>query len=239
MKINLDDVSGLPDALKALVSENEGKHELDLSQLAPASEVERFKAKHLAASEEAIERRKALNAWKDLGESPEAVRAAMDGKTDNAQHEAIVAKIRDEAAKEKQGLQAALDGLRRDTANAALKAELAKANVVPEGLDLLAGFAGSRIQFGEDGQPRVMAADGKTPMVGSAPNGGATFADLAKELAASIPHLVKDGGTGGGGKPPASGGKPDSKTVSRSQFDAMSQVDRANFSKSGGKVVDG
>ena len=109
-----------------------------------------------------------------------------------------------------------------------------------EHLDLLAGFAASRIKFNDDGSPKVMSADASQPMIGSGANGGATLADLAKELAGSIPHLVKDGGEGGGGKQPGSnnGGKPDQKTVTRTQFDALSQAERAAHSISGGKVVD-
>jgi hypothetical protein len=76
-------------------------------------------------------------------------------------------------------------------------------------------------------------------MIGNGANGGATLSDLAKELAGSIPHLVKDNGTGGGGKQPGqNGGKPGQKTATREQFDAMSHVDRAVFAKDGGKVSD-
>ena len=129
-----------------------------------------------------------------------------------------------------------LTALMRRQANAELRAELAKAGVIPEGLDILAKFAEGRIAFNDDGSPKVMTADGK-PMIGSGADHGATLADLAKELAKTIPHLVKDEGKGGGGKPPGQGGTPP-KTVTRADFDAMSQVDRAAFAKSGGKVTD-
>jgi hypothetical protein len=48
-------------------------------------------------------------------------------------------------------------------------------------------------------------------MVGSGANGGATLADLATDLAKTIPHLVKDEGKGGGGKQPGNGGTPTKK----------------------------
>ena len=119
-----------------------------------------------------------------------------------------------------------------------LKAELAKAGVVPEGLDMLATFASQRIQFHDDGTLKVLSVDGK-PMIGSGADHGATLSDLAKELAGSMPYLVKDAVTGGGGKPPNSnGGKPNQPTATRSAFDAMSHPERADFSKSGGKVTD-
>ena len=240
MKITLDDVSGLPEALKTLVSENEGKHELDLTTLAPASELDKYKGKALTAEQEAIERRQALKAWKDLGESPDAVKEAIAnaGKGNNADHEKIIADMKAAHQAELEAAQGKLSGLYQRTAQESLKAELAKAGVISEGLDLLANFAASRIQFGDDGTPRVLAADGKTPMVGNAANGGATLADLAGELAKTIPHLVKDAGKGGGGKPAGSQGGTPAKTVTRAEWDQMGHSDRATFSKDGGKVVD-
>jgi len=95
-----------------------------------------------------------------------------------------------------------------------------------------------RIQFHEDGSAKIMTSDGK-PMIGSGADHGATLADLAKELAASKPYAVRDAGKGGGGKPAGStGGKPNQITITRAQFDALSQSARAEHSKSGGKVSD-
>lgn len=118
-----------------------------------------------------------------------------------------------------------------------LKAELAKAGVVPEGLDLLATFGRQRVQFGDDGSIKVTTEDGK-PMIGSGADHGATLGDLAKELAGKIPHLVADKGNGGGGKQPNSGGKPAQTTVTKAQWDGMDHTARRDFSKSGGKITE-
>jgi len=211
MKIRIEDVSGLPEALQTLVQDGEDGKVLDLAQVAPAQELERFKAKAVQAEQEAIERRQALKEWKALGESPDEVREAMKaaGKGKNEDHERIVAEMKQQHEDALRKVTEQLQAERSRVATEGLKSELAKAGVVPEGLDLLASYASQRIQFGEDGTPRVMAADGQTPMVGSAPNGGATLGDLAGELAKSIPHLVKDSGHGGSGKQPdSSGGTP-------------------------------
>jgi hypothetical protein len=121
-------------------------------------------------------------------------------------------------------------------ASSDLKAELAKAGFIAESIDDIASSAMGRLQFHEDGSAKIMTSDGK-PMIGSGADHGATLADLAKELAASKPYAVRDGGKGGGGKPPAStGGTPDKPTVTRAQFDSMSQSERANHSKSGGGI---
>lgn len=234
MEIELSDVSGLPEALKTLVEAKEGKNFLNLAQLAPAAELETFKGKALAAQNEAIERRKALKAWEAFG-TPDDVAKKLASGADPA----IVKQLQDKLAETETGYKQKFTGLLRGTATETLKAELAKAGVVPEGLDLLAGFAASRITFDDDGGMRVMSADGTTPMIGKGANGGATLADLAAQLAKTVPQLVKDAGQGGGGKPPGSnGGKPEGKTVTRAQWDTMTHADRAAHSKSGGKVVD-
>lgn len=235
MKIELADVSGLPEALKTLVADEGGKNYLDLTQLAPASEVETFKGKHLTAANEAIERRKALKAWEALGATPEEVQAKLAKGADPEivkQLQAQLDTVKTEAAQR-------LSAFQRDRAKAEFKAALAEAGVVPEGLGLLAEYGATRITFDDDGNMRIVSDDGKTPMIGKGQNGGATLSDLALALAKANPRLVADDGKGGGGKPPGSnGGKPDSKTATRAQWDAMSQPDRMAFSKSGGKVVD-
>mgnify|MGYP003634303244 FL=1 len=82
----------------------------------------------------------------------------------------------------------------------------------------------------------MMTFDGK-PMIGNGADHGATLADLAKELAASKPYAVKADNISGGGKLPGdSGGKPNQVTVTRAQFDAMSQSERSTHAKTGGTV---
>jgi hypothetical protein len=232
MKIELADVTGLPAAFQSLVSEADGKHVLDLAQV--ATEFDRFKGKALTAEQESIERRKALKAWEAFG-TPDEVQAKLAKGVDPA----ILQQLQAKAAENEAGYQSKLSALMTKQTMSELKAELAKAGVVPEGLDLLANFGAARVKFNDDGSVKITTADGATPMIGQGANGGATLADLAKQLAESIPHLVADNGKGGGGKPPgSSGGTPSQKTVTRAQFDAMSQTDRAAHSKSGGKVVD-
>lgn len=235
MEIELTDVSGLPETLKPLVQDNK----LDLSKLMPAEDLTGLKT--------ALQKERAnAQAWAKLGEAPEAV----------AKRIADLEKAAQGTGKGAEEAQAKLDALKADyegkltksearfrsmlerQAVSDLKAELAKAGVVPEGLDVLAAFARQRIEFSDDGAVKVLSADGK-PMIGSGADHGATLGDLAKELATLIPHLVADAGKGGSGKPPGSnGGTPDRKTVTRSQFNGMSHSERAEFSKSGGKVVD-
>ena len=239
MKINLDDPSGLPEGLQSLVESEGDTHALDLTKLMPAEDLTGLKS--------ALQKERAnTQAWSKLGEKPEDVQARIADLEEKAKG----------TGKGAEDAQAKLDAMKNDyeaklsdrdqrfqklmteRTTSDLKAELAKVGVVPEGLDMLASFAAQRIQFNDDGTPRVLSSEG-TPMIGSGKDHGATLGDLAKELAESMPYLVKDSGTGGSGKQPGSnGGKPDTPTVTRAQWDQMDQGERMAHSKSGGKVTD-
>lgn len=236
MEITFDAIDGLPENLKPLAAQADGKYKLDLTKVMPFEDVTGLKT---ALQKE----REAVGAYSKLGKPEDVLRKIADLEAAASKGgkggEEAQAKL-DAMKAEYEGKLSAKDGmltsLMKRQANSELRAELAKAGVIPEGLDILAKFAEGRIQFNDDGTPKVVTADGK-PMIGSGPDHGATLADLAKELAKSIPHLVKDEGKGGGGKPPSNGGTPQ-KTATRAEFDAMSQADRAAFAKSGGKVTD-
>jgi hypothetical protein len=238
MKIELSDISGLPEGLKAVVETEGDKSTLDLSKVMPMEDLTGLK-------NTVVNLRSQVDEWKKLGDVPDAVSKR-------------IADLEDKAAKGGKGgeeAQAKLDALKSEyegkltgandriakmmTANAAssLKAELAKAGFIPEAIDDIAATALGRVQFNDDGSPKVLTADGK-PMIGSGADHGATLTDLAKELAQSKPYAVRDEGKGGGGKPPQNGGKPSEKTVTRAQWNDMSHSDRAAHSKDGGKVVD-
>jgi len=229
MEIELSDASGLPEAFKSFVKQAEDKTILDLG--AAVGELERFKGKALKAEQEAIERRKALDAWKGLGETPEAVQQAIADarKGGNADQEKIVSELRAKYEGEIKTRDERFRTVMTERTMSDIKAELAKAGVIPEGLDVLATFAASRIRIQDDGAVSVLSRDGSGPMIGSGANGGATLSDLAKELAGSIPHLVRDDGAGGGGKPPGSNGGKPGKSISAAELGKMTPRDKAAF----------
>ena len=224
MKIELTDLSGLPEGLKTVVSEEDGKNTLDLSKLMVAEDLTGLKS--------ALQKERAnAQAWAKYG-TPEEVEAkiadlesAAKGSGKGAEEaQAKLDAMKAEYEGKLTGATERLNNLMQANASATLKAELAKAGVIPEGIDMLAQFGSQRVQFSEDGTPKVLTSDGK-PMIGSGSDHGATLSDLAKELAGSIPHLVKDGGQGGGGKQPGSGGTP-TGAVKRS---TMNHVQKAQF----------
>lgn len=239
MKIELSDLSGLPEGLKTIVETDGDKHALDLSKLMPAEDLTGLKST-------VVNLRSQIEGWGELGKHPDELKAKIAELTEKAKGsgkgaEDAQAKL-DAMAKDYEGKLTERDTriqkMMQRNAGAELKAELAKAGFIAEAIDDIASTAMGRLQFNEDGTPKVMTSDGK-PMIGNGADHGATLADLAKELAEAKPYAVRDQGKGGGGKPAGSqGGTPERKTVTRSAFDAMSQSERATFSTSGGKVVD-
>jgi len=238
MEIELTDVSGLPDALKPLAQGADGKFKLDLSKLMPAEDLTGLKTA-------LVKERENASAYAKFGKPDEiaAKIADLEKKASGTGKGAEEAQAKLDAMKADYDAKLAdrdtrFQKLMTERAKSDLKAELAKAGVVPEGLDMLATFAAQRIQFHDDGTPKVLSPDGK-PMIGSGADHGATLADLAKELAGSMPYLVKDGGKGGGGKQPGSnGGKPQGKTMTRSQFDGLSASERQSVAMSGTIITD-
>jgi len=206
------------------------------------SQLEETNQKLVDSNEEAMRRRKTVEKWKELGESPDAVREMLNNKPAEANNnEEIINQIKQQYEGKLSESQKRLQNYQQKIAMAELKSALAGENIIPEGLDPITLMAQQRIAFDETGNSRIMNADGTKPLAGSGADGYATVADLAKELAASKMGqlFVRDNGLSGGGKPPASQqGNPQSKTVTRSQWDTMTQRDRATFVKDGGKVRD-
>tara|TARA_B110000503_G_scaffold22080_1_gene33867 strand:- start:832 stop:1536 length:705 start_codon:yes stop_codon:yes gene_type:complete len=234
MKIEVTDSTTLPTWLQGHVSDGH----LDLGALAAPEDVSGLKT---ALSKE----RGNAAAYSKYG-TPDEIDAKFAYLTEKAKGNgkgADDAQAKLDAMKADHDTQNAAKDARYNTllqrnAGSEFKAELAKAGFIAESIDDIASSAMGRLQFNEDGSPKVMTSDGK-PMIGSGADHGATLADLAKELATSKSYAVRDAGKGGGGKPAGStGGTPDKPTVTRATFDAMSQGERAAHAKSGGAVKD-
>lgn len=237
MEIELPDISALPEALKPLVTSAEGKNKLDLTKLMPVEDLTGLKTAlqteranagayaKLGKPDEVAKKIADLQALVDKGgKGSEDAQAKLDAMT--AQHKADLSD-RDTR----------LTALMRDNASEKLRVELAKAGFIAEAIDDIAATAMSRLQFGDDGKPKVMTTDGK-PMIGSGADHGATLADLAKELAASKPYAVQDGGKGGSGKQPGSGGGAGGKSMTRAAFDALDPAGKAAAMKDGTTLTD-
>jgi hypothetical protein len=233
MEIEVTDATGLPEWLQTHVTE--GK--LDLAKLPQPEDVSGLKS---ALQKE----RENVATYSKLGK-PDEIEAKIAELTEKVKGtgkgaEDAQAKL-DAMAQEYEGkltaAQERIAKMQQSNAAASLKAELAKAGFIPEAIDDIAATAIARLQFNDDGSPKVVTSDGK-PMIGSGADHGATLADLAKELAEAKPYAVRDSGKGGGGKQPGSNGGTPDQTMNRSEFDALSPPERTKFLSGGGKVVD-
>jgi hypothetical protein len=84
---------------------------------------------------------------------------------------------------------------------------------------------------------RILQADGETPMVGSGPKGLATLDDLVQEAVKSFPSAFKADLSGKGGMP---GPVPSrvGKVLTRSEFDKLQPIARAEKMRDGFTLVD-
>ena len=133
-------------------------------------------------------------------------------------------KERDDATK---ALEAEQTTARTAARDAAINGAIADGQVLPALAPALRALFGT--------QAKVDLADGAySVLIGDKPAGEAIKAFLDTD---DGKHYRAAPVNGGGGAP-GGGGQVGAKTVTRSQFDGMSHVDRSAFAKDGGKVVD-
>lgn len=228
MEIEVTDATGLPEWLQSHVTE--GK--LNLAKLPQPEDVTGLKSA-LQKERENVANYSKLGKPDEIAAKMAELEEKAKGTGKGAQDaqdklDAMEAKYQEELA----ARDTRITSMMQRSAGAEMRAELAKAGFIPEAIDDIAAAGMARLQFNDDGTVKVMTADGK-PMIGSGADHGATLADLAKELAASKPYAVRDGGNGGGGKPPGSnGGTPPAgltrstmKPAQKSEFIAKNGVD--------------
>jgi hypothetical protein len=237
MKIEVTDATTLPEWLQVHVSEGS----LDLGALAAPEDVSGLKT---ALSKE----RGNAAAYSKYGtpddidakfaELTERAKGSGKGSEDaQARLDAMEAKYTGELTER----DARFAKVTRKQSEMEFMAELAKAGAVPDDIEMIASYYMKRIKIGDDGQSVISGHDGGV-MLGTGPNHTPTMADLAREISEGGKHnrnFLEQNSKGGGGKRPDSqGGTPDKPTVTRSNLDAMSQVERMTFFKSGGAVKD-
>ncbi len=245
LKLQTDTLDGLPEAVHGFYEKTDNGFRLkvdgleDTAGLKSALQKEREAAKMAREYEKLGLKPDEILALKAEREKAEEERARKAGEFDQlrakikSQHEAELAAIKAEyeaVAKSEQEARV-VNGL----TNA-----LSQAGATAEGLELLPNlFAGrARIETVDNKRVvKILDADG-SPMLGK---GGkdATFADLAEAAIQKYPSLFKPTTKAGGGTPPTSKGAGSAtKTITRTQFDTMSQGERSAFFREGGKVTD-
>ncbi|KIC12866.1 hypothetical protein RA19_00215 [Leisingera sp. ANG-M1] len=212
LKAVLDTLEGVNEALQPFYAEKDGKFILQVEGMQHDADVNGLKSALVKERENAGKYAK-LGTPEEIAEKfaghDEALKEASRGNDKTEQFQAKIKQMEEAHASELTERDLKFSKLQSGIAISELKAELAKAGVIPDGIDMVAGYSAARIKFHDDGSPKIMTKDGSSPMIGNGADGGATLADLAKELAEANPYLVADEGKGGGGKPPESaGGKP-------------------------------
>lgn len=246
LKYKVETLEGIDEAAQALYKEQDGGgYVLQVEGVVPQDRYNELNQKAVDNATEAQRRRKTvervlerlgLESAEGLDEAIDALKSAKGRSSE--QNDQIVAQIKADAEAKIKDAEARYTGVLMQGAVSETKAALQEAGFPVKVAEMLAKTSTDRLKVDGTGKVRIMADNGN-PLAGSGGDGYATYGDLAKELAAAMPDLLVNKGMGGGGKPPASKGGDTSKTVTRTDFDAMSHVERATFVKSGGKVTDG
>jgi hypothetical protein len=125
-----------------------------------------------------------------------------------------------------------------------LGAALRQANLDPHYEELIIANIGDRVALETVDNKRVVRikdGKGEMPMLGSGADGVATLDDLVKEAVKRFPSMFKGTKPGEGGMPPpdaANPGRPNMKTLTRSDFEALRPVERAAKMKEGFTIAE-
>ncbi len=228
LKLDADKFGGLDDTQKSFYVEKDGSYQLDVTGLPEVEDVSGLKGtiaklkdektalqrKSQEATDEAAriakEKAEKENDFESLYKSSEEARQQSDSRFADLQHKV------DNGTKSSQAMKIAA-GIASSSANA----------------EILSNIIVSRLKV-VDGETKVTDLSGALTV--------ATVDDLAKEFAGDEKYasLLQGNQAGGGGAEPKSngGGAAEIKTVTRTEFNAMDNLQRSNHAKSGGQVTD-
>jgi len=248
MTLNLV-VDKVPDGLGDHYTEKDGKFHLNVDGIEDTTGLKNA----LAREKEEAKKFKSENAaFRALGMTAEQIKELKDAK-EAAETEAakkagnfdgILKQHQDKWSAEKTALEnektAALSTAKKAIVDAALSNALAKAKATPEGIDLFMQVLPNRVKLDfVDGsqQIEILAADGKSPLAGSGTAGAATYDDLIKDVVKNFPSLFEGTGSGGGGSSPRGNRGAGSKTLTLTEFNALSHPERSARMRDGYTVV--
>lgn len=249
----VDSLDAIPEAARGAYVEKDGKFHLDFE----VPDVNGLKT--ALASERSLNKaaKDKVAAWEKLGVSPEEIETRLADERKKAEEAAIKAGKFDEVLGRKLGeakqerdsavgtaekkADSALAIARNALMKSDLGAALVKAKATAEGMVALPKLIGDRvkIEFDEKGNASssIMDADG-TPMVGSGPQGVATYDDLVKEAMKTFSALFEGSGGGSGTNQNNQRRDAGGKILTRRDFEALGPQARADKIKEGFKVVD-
>lgn len=245
LKAVVDTLDSVPEGARSFYEQKDGKFALKVDGLEDVTGLKTALQKEREAAKEA-------KAFKELGLSPEEIRelkvAREKGEEDKAKAAGEWDKLREKLtgqhAAELKKLQDQIAALEVSERGAVVKtglmSALAEAGATEEGMSLLPDILQGRAKIETDGGNRVvkiMDADG-TPMLVKGRD--ATFADLAAAAAEKYPSLFKATTKPGSGTQPGGNGagRTSTRTLTRTQFEALSPSERASAMKEGARLTD-
>lgn len=237
LKLILDSLDGVDEATQKLYTEKDGKFHLNVEGLPDVSDYEDRINKMDAKISELLDEKKAADQKardaQKAADQAAADKAAKDGDVD-ALNESWQKKL-DDAVAEKDAIIAERETALDKATSRSAAMELATTLAVPGSADVLMPHIRGRLKTEiKDGEATVVVLD----------SNGKPSASTVKELGNEIANdkrfapLIVGSNASGGGANGSGGGAANTKTVTRSEFDAMPQADRFAHTKEGGQVVD-
>lgn len=242
----VDALDAVPEALRSLYVPSGEKFKLDVSGV---EDTTGLKSALEAERKAAREAGKQAAAWKALGKTPEEIQALVEAQAKAEQDrltkagdwDKLAKQMNDAHAQELNGLKSTLEtkdkALAKHLVDSAAVNAIAAAKGVPE--LLLPHIRGAVKVIEENGDYAVRVVDSSgSPRV----NGKGEFLtikDLVGEMRQSeVFGRAFDGSGATGSGTPQQRGAGGGKSVTRSAFDAMGQVERSNYIRGGGTVTD-
>lgn len=238
LKALLDSLDGLSDDTKKLYLPKDGKFQLDVDGVVPKERLDEFRTNNLTLKQQLEERDAALKKfdgvdltkWKELQTTDQKLRDKQlvdAGKID----ELLASKLEpikkefqtqlDSAKKEKDSLRGQMAALMID--EALIKIATTK-GLLPSAIDDMLA-RGRRVFTLKDGKPVALGHDGATLL--SKAGDPVTMESWVGALSTEAGHLFKS--SSGGGANGSGHGTNGSKTITRAEFDKLSDTDKASI----------
>lgn len=236
LKLTLDSLDGVDDAVKALYVEKDGKHVLDVDGIEDTGALKGALQKERKAREDA---EKQIKKWQRLGKTDEEIAALLEDQEKKAQTDAerkgeweklrtqMNEKHQAELAKKDEAVGSMRKALERHLVDAAATAAIASADGVP---DLLLPHVQRHVKvIEEDGEFTVKVVDAKGDPRVNGKGEPLTISDLVSEMRQSeiFGRAFKGDGKSGSGTPPNNKGGATPQNKRRSDF--KTEKDRAAF----------
>jgi len=221
-KVSAENFDSLEDSQKVLYSQGEDGYTLNVEGV-PKEDVTGLKRKidELLTEKKTVQQ-KALEA-EELAkiETAEKLKKANDYEQLYNSSESERQKAADELATLKANLQQQQVASQASKVASQLTKDTARAKLLSEQIS-------SRLSL-VDGEVRVLDANGNLTV--------SSVEELTQSIKAEYPFLVDGSQAAGGGATGGNSGAGDTKTVSRTDFDAMDDYGRQKFFKAGGKII--